>query len=261
MDITEFTQSASFKIITVSLTVIGLLLKTIQVLRKRDKINPVYITRSTLLLRDQTHNVPDLQIQYKGESTKNFSVTNIALWNAGKRSIRAQDVATANKIRIVAKNGVKIFDAVILKTTMPENKFEISFNSSENIVEINFEYLDCDNGGAIQIIHNGSNSNDIEVLGTFISHGKIISLENKTKQAIVNTLESPVKNFFISAEDKRVIFLILLIPAVIFIAMGLWSGAFWVRLVLIIHGLLYLGIAIFTRIATKTPKEFEFIEM
>jgi hypothetical protein len=261
MNITEFTQSPWLKVITVALTSIGIVLKLIQVLRKRERINPVYITRSTLLLRDQAHSVPDLQIQYKGQLTKNFSITNIALWNAGTKSIRSQDIATANKIRIAAKNGVKIFDAVILKTTMEENKFEINFNSSENVVEINFEYLDRYNGGAIQITHNGNSSNDIEILGTFISHGKIISFENKTKQAIVSTLESPVKNFFISADDKRVVFLILLIPAIIFITIALWGGAFWTRLVLVIHGLLYFGMAIFARIATKTPKEFEFIEM
>lgn len=260
MDITQLTQSPWLKIGTVALTVMGIGLKIVQVLRKKEKINPVYITRSTLLLRDQAINIPDLKIEYKGQPTKNFSITNIALWNAGSKSIRAEDIASTNKIRISAKKGVRIFDAVILKRNMEENKFEINFDSSANTVEISFEYLDRNNGAAIQVSHSGTSSNDIEILGTFITHGKIISFENETKKAIINTLESPAKNFLLTGDDKKAIFRILLFVALIFILIAWFGNLLWVKTVLIIHGLLYAGIAVVGRLATKIPKEFAFIE-
>lgn len=202
----------------------------IRALRKQDRINPVFIKRSTLLIRNESIGVADLKIEYKGNTTENFTITNFAIWNAGKKTIRSEDIASLDKIRIEAVGSVKILDAILLKRSVEENKFEKHFNPKTNNVELSFEYLDYNHGAAIQIFHTGKSSNDVDVRGTFKSHGKIVSFENETKKAIMNeVLENPAKNFIPSKDDKKVLFRVFLIVSFIFFGVAFFYPHFGLR--------------------------------
>lgn len=247
------------KIIPIVLAVIGTIFTIIRTLKKQDSIRPVFIKRSTLLIRDT--GVDDLKIEYKGQKTSNFTITNVVIWNAGKKTIFDKDVASTDIIKISVKNDVKIFDAKIIKDSIPQNKFEKKFIQEENIIEITFEYMDYNHGVVIQVCHDGVNSNDIEVTGTFKSYGKIIPFENNAQKTIVNDiLENPAKNFIPSVDERKTFFRIFLVISLLFFALGFFSSPFWIASTIIIQGLIYIGVAFILRFSIKTPKEFEFID-
>lgn len=259
--IQELISSPWFKLIPIGASVITATFAIITFIKKSERINPVYIIRSTNIIRDSIVNIADLKVEYKGEAVKNFTVTNIALWNAGKKTIRMDDVASTDKIRIAAKNGTKIFDAKILHKSIVANKFDIIFMPDENIVEVSFEYLDYNHGAAIQIPHNGRGSADIEILGTIKTHGKIVSFENEVKKALTNDLlENPISKLMPGSNDKKFIFKLFLLFSLLFFVIAFFGSQFWLSTFFVILGLIYLIIAFGFRLVTNTPKEFEFIE-
>lgn len=253
-----FNNQMIYKIIPIVLTAIGTVFTIYRALKKQEQIRPVFVKRSTLLLRHA--GVNNLKIEYKGQETKNFTITNVVIWNAGKKTIYDADVASADTIKIIAKDGIKIFDATIVKVSIPENKFERTFNADENIIDVSFEYMDFNHGVAIQVSHDGINSNDIEVTGTFKSYGKIIPFENNAQKTVNDIMENPAKNFIPTVDDRKSLFRIIIIVSLIFLALGFFCSPFWIATVIIIQGLIYVAVAFGLLFSIKTPKEFEFID-
>jgi hypothetical protein len=81
---------------------------------------------------------------------------------------------------ITAKEEIKILNSSIIYTSTPANNFSISKENQKSI-QINFDFLDKDQGGIIQVIHNGKSNKDLKVSGTIKGAGKLIHRDLKVK--------------------------------------------------------------------------------
>ena len=113
----------------------------------------------------------ELSFNYKGEEVKFFTVSRIAIWNAGKDTIHSTDVVESDPIQIVAEVGYKFLDANIRQVINSSNNFKIKFCPKEILID--FDYMGYKEGCCVEVYHNGKTSWALQVSGSIKGIGKI----------------------------------------------------------------------------------------
>jgi hypothetical protein len=133
---------------------------------------PVYSIKSNNLISGNVSTFENLNISYKDYRVQNVTVSKILFYNRGAETITLEDTQTDNRVRIIAKEDVKILDASILQTNFSSNHFWIPSTpldytpaSEGKEALISFKYLDKNHGAVYQVIHTGTSSENIGVAG------------------------------------------------------------------------------------------------
>lgn len=105
--------------------------------------------------------IDKLDIRYDGQNISNLSSSNFYIWNSGNTVINPSDMVLSRPLCIKNTGTAKILNAEILKCSEETNSFYLN-KVTDEIVEINFEYVDHGEGLLLQILHTGA-SNDLEL--------------------------------------------------------------------------------------------------
>jgi len=118
---------------------------------------------------------PNLKIEYGNEILSNFSITEIAVRNTGSESIKKNDIAPNDRLRVSIKKPFKILEYEILFKSNDSIKFLILNVNDEYVFE--FDYLNPSDEALIHFIHNGT-PDQIVVRGAIIGETKPIEIFN-----------------------------------------------------------------------------------
>ncbi|MBV6419629.1 MAG: hypothetical protein DAHOPDDO_00852 [Ignavibacteriaceae bacterium] len=132
---------------------------------------PLYTIESRGPLGGLPETLSKLSLNYDGEKIKYFTVSRIAIWNAGKDTIHSKDIVDADKICIIPEEGYEFFEANIRKVINPLNNFSMRFSTKE--IVINFDYMDFNEGCCVEVYHSGKTSWALQVKGSIKGSGKI----------------------------------------------------------------------------------------
>jgi hypothetical protein len=158
-------------------TIVGILAGVIasynyykRALRDRE---PTALLRSNNLIEGNTSKFENLKIEYKGHEVKNLTVSKLAFWNNGKQTIKRDDIPDKAQIFIVGKGDTVILEVQVVAQTNSENDFGALLLEDGKRAKVDFSFLDHHQGGIIQIVHTGLNSQDLDLAGTVIGFGKV----------------------------------------------------------------------------------------
>jgi hypothetical protein len=112
----------------------------------------------------------EIEIFYKGNKVKRVIKTNIILWNSGTKTIFGSNIVGKDPLRIEVSPEEEIISFNILKSTKSANEITITGNS-KNAVNINFNYLDSNDGASIEVFHTDNTLNP-NIKGTIIGMPK-----------------------------------------------------------------------------------------
>lgn len=149
--ILEFFQNNPWlNAISILLALVGLVLTVYYALKGKKEKVPRY-SSSTYNLFSETHStINDLDIKYKGQTLNELNITKFGFWNAGKETIDGSDIAPSSPLFIVPNDG-QILKVDLIHQLNSSNNFKVSLN--ENLIQINFDYIDQNEGVVIQIFH------------------------------------------------------------------------------------------------------------
>lgn len=118
---------------------------------------------------------PGLTVRYTGygEALENFTITDLLIWNGGTEAIRKGDVAIAEPIAIVMKEGCTILDYNLVKTNNSASRVDLSRSKEKTKLRISFDHLNISDGMHIALIHTGKGSADVVVEGSIVGGGKV----------------------------------------------------------------------------------------
>ena len=107
----------------------------------------------------------DLSISHNGKKISgNVSAAQMAIWNAGKRPIRENDILSP--IVISTGGGQPVLEARIRKTTRPIINFTLdTTRADEGKLQINWRILEKDDGAVIQLIYVGTKRSPYKLAG------------------------------------------------------------------------------------------------
>jgi hypothetical protein len=127
---------------------------------------PFWNIRSNNLVQDFSSALSDLTIAYKGEKVENITISRIIFWNGGKDTINASDIPRTDPLKIVATANNVLLDIQLLSTNSAPSSFSVSLQPDKTCALLNFEYLDYSQGAILQIIHTGTSSSHLSIVGT-----------------------------------------------------------------------------------------------
>lgn len=132
---------------------------------------PLFTVESRGTAGGFTEFISKLSLNYNGEKINFFTVSRIAIWNAGKSTIKKNDLLESDQLRIVPEVGYKFLHAKINHVINPLNNFRIKF--TPKLILIDFDYVDFNEGCCVEVQHNGKSSWALQVKGSIIGAGKI----------------------------------------------------------------------------------------
>lgn len=264
------TENPWISALSLFLALLGIVLAIIFFIRGRRTKEPQYAIRSTNLMRDFTSRLEALEMTYAGERISNLTATKLAFWNNGKDTIDGSDIAAADPLMVKVNDGYKILDSSVLYAKNAANQFSINYSDDGSHVLIQFDYLDADEGGVIQLLHTGKSSEDIEVCGTIKGAGK----PDRRSILMVMNLQFPLPSSLaesispISLKEMRrgIVFATFVAPVILVVAMFLTleptnptqipaEGIVFATTVLLMYG--GLGFYVLKR---RIPRGFEIFE-
>lgn len=200
--------------------IFGLIFGYIFYRRTRRVRIPIWSVRTNNILQGYTSKLSNLDIKYKGMSVENLSITKILFWNKGAETIDRGDIAEADPVRIEAVGDIFILDVRVIQVNSKSSQFFISVYDDQKSAVLNFDYLDRGKGVVLQIVHTGTSSKDIAVLGSIKGVDKIV----KKKYLVLRNLPIPTSSEFdnrITPKTKRIII------GVFSLLSGILVGAFF----------------------------------
>lgn len=110
---------------------------------------PTFIFNDMLL---QTVSHPEVNILFRNRRITNLSKMNILFWNAGKEAIRKEDIPRTDAPSIEFINEAKVLSYTIKEKSRESIKFT-TFKEADNLLRMEFEYLNSGDGAVIEILY------------------------------------------------------------------------------------------------------------
>ncbi len=153
---------------------------------KRDK-EPQWAIHTINLFKDYSGTVAELEIRYLGEKVRDLSVSKIAFWNHGALTIDSVDIVRADQLRVSIRGKSRILSAKLITSNNPASQPVVSTSLEKDKAFLEFSYLDRGQGFVLQVIHEGTSSNDLELQGVIKGVTKLRKIDlnefiNKTKR-------------------------------------------------------------------------------
>jgi hypothetical protein len=175
-----FTFDRTLQIIGVVLATVFSIVFIVIALRWKRRL-PCYAVLSNTLLRDQTARLPALDVRFSGVAVQSLTIARVAIWNAGRETIRADDVATSAPLTLATPENARILEARVIQSTSPPSAMNLAV-WDRNEVRMTFEFLDHRQGSVIEVLHTGTTTQDLTLKGT-IRGGSAIRRMNVAAQA------------------------------------------------------------------------------
>ena len=153
--IDEIVSNPIVQFIAIVFTFVGLPLAIYSMVKGPSKRRFSCYIESINLIRQNQTKFEKIKVMFKDKEVENLSITNFTLWNSGKLEIRKDDLAKGNEIKITAQEGISILDARIVHVSEISNLFSIT-NISANAIQIDFDYVNENDGAVIEIVHTGT---------------------------------------------------------------------------------------------------------
>jgi len=210
---------------------------------KKEKI-PCKSIQSFPLIQNSLSEIDDVEISFKGQPIENLTLTKIAFWNYGSDTIYKNDIASVDKLRLEMDGAGRFLNAEIHYRSRKTNNASIKLDRQKNLIEINFEYFDKNDGIVIYAYHSG-HAKDVHLKGTIKSVPNITNTSQIEAPIITSTLDRLIPEWLERRMRK---------PSLI--SSILEFLAFFIIVPIIIPSVLLE--LIFFPIKRKVPSEFDF---
>ncbi len=182
---------------------------------------PTWVIRSNNLVRDYASALQKMQILYKDELVPNVTVTKVLFWNEGSLTIDKDDIVESNPPRIVADSNVNILDVKVLASVRDSTNFETHVSEDRKSVYLLFDYLDSKHGAVIQVVHDGTSSKDLYVIGDIKGVPQLYS--KPITPNWMNVLLAPMRRL---RSNRRMMTLITIAISLIYV---IFSISIWIN--------------------------------
>lgn len=136
-----------------------------------------YYQKGINVIGDYKSKINDLSVLYKNSEIENLSVCRLAFWNGGNEAIGKDDISSNDPLMVKIKEPYKILDVFIIESSSKANGISVISDSSGGYL-INFDYLNPNNGGVLQIIHTAKSSSSLFLQGEIKGIKEIIKYIN-----------------------------------------------------------------------------------
>jgi hypothetical protein len=134
---------------------------------------PTFAVDERVIFDSVTKVHPDLSIRFKNKPVQNLCLTTVYIWNEGGESIRQEDVAISDPLRILMPQDVELLHVEITNITTIAGGFRLDPVRTDGSIPISFDHVDKRQGCEVSVLHTQSYLATLGVAGTFVGVGLI----------------------------------------------------------------------------------------
>ena len=168
------------------------------------KQKPRFFIRSRAIITNLTSEFGELEVSYRNNPIVNLTETRIFFWNAGRKSIRENDLLTATPIVVSIPSEIETYRISYISTPDLGKTIKI-FEGRKGEYELSFEAMQKHDGVCVSVLHSGSEENTIIVNGKLDQRIKVRKAEN--------TSSDPSDTSFINKTSYKIILSLILLCA------------------------------------------------
>ncbi len=123
--------------------------------KSRSEAKLYYETRTRHLIGGSKKILPDeVRISFKGLEVPRLSSSHIIFWNAGRVTIRQDDIVQSDPVRIVFSDRTLVLRSRVVSSTRAVIAFAAKINPEQaHEILCTFDYLDGGDGAVVEILH------------------------------------------------------------------------------------------------------------
>jgi hypothetical protein len=174
----DFISNDFYNLFGIAIGVIGIILAIVFYFKSKKIKKPFYSKVSINLLKRELKRIGNIEVKYLNQSIEDFTITKIAIWNGGHDTINKSNVPENSSLRIAAQEDSIIYGAEMLYQTDQSNGFNVFHDKINNAVQIDFDYMDINQGCIIKVLHSGISSDNLELIGKVKGVGNIKFIPN-----------------------------------------------------------------------------------
>jgi hypothetical protein len=119
---------------------------------------PVYLERGFLLARSKDPELDKkLELSFEEKPIPRLSKYYLIFWNKGKQTLNGEDIQTQDPITIEFTEGTDILDVRSLNEYKEKKIIDFKSEKVNNKLFLKFNYLDCNQGFTLEILHTDEN--------------------------------------------------------------------------------------------------------
>lgn len=233
--IMKFLQNSWVIFITTTFTIIGIPLTIYTYFKSKKEKSLKFEIKSNNIFKNFESIIENVKVTCENKNISTLTITKVLMWCNGKETIYDTDIATQMPLIIKTREDKDILEAKVISSNNLANNVHLE-KLENNLYKINFEFLDNKDGFIIQVVHTGSNSNDI------IVDGKIKGIEKnignnffKKKGILEKVFEHKFTLTFLGVFIIFITFLVLICSSGYFLAYIYYFFFRWEELNIIIH--------------------------
>lgn len=156
---------------------------------KKERLPYFNISFDEVIDNSGKENTP-IKVMYDNEEVSKLTKIKFIFWNAGRETIRKEDIATAEPLTITFKTG-KIL-GVSMKNSNSYNNATFNTSETKDSIHLNFDYLDKNEGFALDILTDALS--DISMSGKIKGYGKpkYKKIVTDLKWVLINKFVGPI---------------------------------------------------------------------
>jgi len=148
----------------------------------------------------------DIRLYFRTNEVDRVFTTYLWFWNKGRKPILKSDIPEKSKIALQLSdpsNEFQVLDSRIIKTTRSETDFSIH-TTSQNLIEIQFEFLDRNDGVVIEVQHTGSYKTIVESRGIILGANKGIQVKGYDNKSSLSKHDERPRPYRIARQSERI---------------------------------------------------------
>lgn len=199
-------------------SILGIGLSVYFFLASRERSELTYFVHPVKAAVVRTGQSSRLSVQFDAQAlTCDVTATQIAFWNAGRRSIRVASIL--NPLVIRTGNKAKILEARLQKTSRDVVGLTLdSSRLSSGEVEIRWNILEQNDGGVLQIVYAGDERVEIQAQAVLEGQPEIVRLD------YARSLSTPSEEYTrLQGWRGQLPYYLLLTMALVLTAMSIWT--------------------------------------
>ena len=192
--ISVVTQNSWVNLFALILAPIGMFFSIFFFFKSRRKKSVRFFSIYNALVVDFAQKIDGLNIQFSGKEIQRLTVSKIAFWNSGTETITHNDIPSKDKISIDIDEEFRILSCSIIAQTNITNNISVCLSQDGKKVDIDFEYLEKQDGFVIQIFHTGDSKVVFNFNGTVMGFGKVSKGKTSEKYLYDRILDKIIKD-------------------------------------------------------------------
>lgn len=165
--------------------ILSLIIAIVFYFRGKIKKTLKYEITTTELITNDMANIPGISITLEGKSVYSVSSSIIKFTNVGNQTIVMEDFAKLSPLQLSAKNQFYSVGESRIAVDNP-NTAPVLYQTSENTVEIKFDFLRSKQSFAVLLVHDGALSVQGELkVGKIVSTISTESLNDKAEKIFI----------------------------------------------------------------------------